>query len=147
MSVVVEICELVGPLSHDAQRVFEKGHDNQEAANCWEITVAKVRISLLVLLRRACSTTTSQSHGRVPPRDWRPHLRLGGVRDSVQHVLELARLGPQLVEGTGIVAHVVVAPGVAKGALVAQMVASCAAYLCHGWECSRGGKRMCEAEE
>jgi hypothetical protein len=65
------------------------------------------------------------------------HSRLDGVGDSVEHVLELARLGAQLVEGTGVIVAVVVAPRVAEGALVAQMVASCAANLRHGWWCSR----------
>ena len=74
-----------------------------------------------------------------------PYLRLDRVGDSVQHVLEFACLGPQLVEGTRVVVHVVVAPGVAKGALVSQMVTSCAAYLRHGWRIveRKGG---CEAE-
>lgn len=61
------------------------------------------------------------------------YLRLDWVGHRVNHILELARLGPQLFEGTRIVPHVVVAPGVAKGTLVAQMVASGAAYLGHGW--------------
>ena len=38
MSVVVEIGNLVGPLSHDAERVIEKGYDDEEAANGWEVT-------------------------------------------------------------------------------------------------------------
>ena len=37
-SVVEEIGELVPPLSHYAERVFEKGYDDKETANCWEVT-------------------------------------------------------------------------------------------------------------
>jgi hypothetical protein len=39
VSVVVEICELVTPLCHYAQRVFEEGHNNQEAADCGEVAI------------------------------------------------------------------------------------------------------------
>lgn len=37
VSVVVQVEELVAPLRHDAQRILEKGHDNQETTNCREI--------------------------------------------------------------------------------------------------------------
>jgi hypothetical protein len=39
VSVIVEICELVTPLCNYAQRVFEKGNNNQETANCWKISI------------------------------------------------------------------------------------------------------------
>jgi hypothetical protein len=67
------------------------------------------------------------------PRYFQVDSRLDGVRDSVQHVLELARLRPQLVHRARVVPGVIVAPRVAERALVAQVVASCAAYLRHGW--------------
>jgi hypothetical protein len=36
---VVQVSELISPLCHDAQRIFEKGNDNQEATNCWYISI------------------------------------------------------------------------------------------------------------
>jgi hypothetical protein len=39
VSVVMEICELVAPLCDYAQRVFEEGDNNQEAADCGEIAI------------------------------------------------------------------------------------------------------------
>jgi hypothetical protein len=38
-AVVVQVSELISPLCHDAQRIFEKGNDNQEATNCWYISI------------------------------------------------------------------------------------------------------------
>jgi len=58
--------------------------------------------------------------------------RLDGIRQSVQHVLNLARLHAQLVERTGVVPGVVAAPSIAEGTLVAEVVARCATYLRHG---------------
>jgi hypothetical protein len=117
VSVIVKICELVPPLCHYAERVFEECYDDEEAANSWEVPVG---YTLAMFLSRLSHTSGAYS-------------RLDGVRDSVQHVLELARLRPQLVQRTRVVPAVIVAPRVAKRALVAQMVASCAAYLRHGW--------------
>lgn len=39
MSIVVEICELVAPLGHDAKGIFEERDDNEETANRWEISI------------------------------------------------------------------------------------------------------------
>jgi hypothetical protein len=41
--VVVEICELVVPLCQYAQRVFEESDDDQEAADCWQISIQDFR--------------------------------------------------------------------------------------------------------
>jgi hypothetical protein len=40
VSVVVQICELVVPLCYYAQRIFEKGDDDQEAADCRKISIS-----------------------------------------------------------------------------------------------------------
>lgn len=60
------------------------------------------------------------------------HSRLDGLRERVQHVLNFARLLSELVQWTGIVPCVIIAPRVAEGALVAQVVSCCASYLRHG---------------
>lgn len=78
----------------------------------------------------------------------RQYSRLDGVRYSVQHVLELARLRPQLVQRTRVVSGVIAASSIAEGALVPKMVASGAAYLRHG-ECRMEEKewRLKEGKE
>lgn len=35
MPVVIEVQQLVIPLGNDAERIFEKGDDDEEAAYCW----------------------------------------------------------------------------------------------------------------
>jgi hypothetical protein len=60
------------------------------------------------------------------------NLRLDGVGQSVQHILNLARLRPQLVQRTRVICRVVIPPRVAERALVAKMVAGGAANLRHG---------------
>ena len=39
MSVIVKICELVVPLCHYAERVFEECYDDEEAADSWEVPI------------------------------------------------------------------------------------------------------------
>jgi hypothetical protein len=39
VAVVVEICELVGPLCHYAKRVFEECYDDEEATDSWEVSM------------------------------------------------------------------------------------------------------------
>ena len=131
MAVVVEICELVGPLGDYTQCVFEESNDDEEAANARE--VSRTRLAKVSKWQRSHTLPGVQ---RAALYFWQ-YSRLDGVRDSVQPVLDPARLRSQLVQRTGVIVRVVVAPRVAKGALVAQMVASCAAYLRHGWLCSR----------
>lgn len=122
----MQVRELVGPLCDNAQGIFEEGNDDEEAADAREVSTGGIS-----------RFPSGQRRGTVSEDS-----RLDGVEDSVQQVLELARLGAQLVERTGVVRAVVVAPRVAKGALVAQMVASGAAYLRHGWWCSREEERV-----
>lgn len=38
VSVVVQVGELVAPLSDDAQGILEEGDDDEEAANCRDVT-------------------------------------------------------------------------------------------------------------
>jgi hypothetical protein len=64
----------------------------------------------------------------APGRD----LRLDGLGHGVQEILNLARLRPQLVQRTRVIARVVGSPSVAERALVAKVVAGSAAYLRHG---------------
>lgn len=58
--------------------------------------------------------------------------RLDGVGQCVQHVLNLARLRPQLVQRTWVVRCIVISPRIAEWALVAKMVACGSTYLRHG---------------
>jgi len=58
--------------------------------------------------------------------------RLDGVGQGVQHVLNLARLRPQLVQRTRVIRAVVGSPSIAERALIAKMVAGCATDLRHG---------------
>jgi hypothetical protein len=60
------------------------------------------------------------------------NVRLDGVGQSVQHILNLARLRPQLVQRTRIIRGVVIPPRIAEWALVAKVVAGGAADLRHG---------------
>jgi hypothetical protein len=39
VSVIVEICELVVPLCHYAERVFEECYDDEEAADAREVPI------------------------------------------------------------------------------------------------------------
>ena len=39
MSVVAQVEELVAPLGQNSQSVFKKGHDDQETADCWQISI------------------------------------------------------------------------------------------------------------
>jgi len=39
VSVITQVDKLVVPLRDDSEGVFEESHDNQEAANGWEIPV------------------------------------------------------------------------------------------------------------
>jgi hypothetical protein len=39
VSVVVQVSELVTPLCENAQRIFEEGNDDQEATDCWQISI------------------------------------------------------------------------------------------------------------
>lgn len=41
---VVEVEQLVVPLRDDPQRIFEEGDDDEETADCWQISVEKHRI-------------------------------------------------------------------------------------------------------
>jgi hypothetical protein len=117
MPVVVEICELIGPLCDYAQRVFEKSYDDEEATNAREIAMEQ----------------TGQSYSRLfIYHRLLGNSRLDGVGDIVQHVFELARLRPQLVQRTRVVPGIVIAPRVAERALIAQMISCCATYLRHG---------------
>jgi hypothetical protein len=38
MSVVVEVQELVTPLCNDTESIFEKGNNDEESADGWEIS-------------------------------------------------------------------------------------------------------------
>lgn len=38
MLVIFEIEELIVPLRDDSDGIFEKGDDNKEAADCWQIS-------------------------------------------------------------------------------------------------------------
>ena len=134
MSVVVEIGELVSPLCYYAQRVFEEGHHNQESANCWYVSVGG-RCQLESLWRAARYTS------RATTSDVVADSRLQRFRPAVQNVLNFACLHPQLVQWTRIVPRLVAAPSIAERALVAQMIASGAAYLRHG------GRKVCERRE
>lgn len=37
MTVVAEVDELIGPLGHDAESIFQEGDDDEEAANGGEV--------------------------------------------------------------------------------------------------------------
>jgi hypothetical protein len=58
--------------------------------------------------------------------------RLDGLGHGVQEILNLARLRPQLVQRTRVIACIVGSSSVAERALVAKVVAGSAAYLRHG---------------
>jgi hypothetical protein len=47
VSVVVQVEQLVGPLCHDAEGVFEESYHDEEPADCWEISV---QVKLLAML-------------------------------------------------------------------------------------------------
>jgi hypothetical protein len=38
MAVVVEVCELIGPLRDDSKRIFEESNDDEEATNAREVS-------------------------------------------------------------------------------------------------------------
>ena len=38
MAVVVEVCELIGPLRDNSKRIFEESNDDEEATNAGEIS-------------------------------------------------------------------------------------------------------------
>jgi len=94
VSVIVEICQLVAPLGDDAERVFDEGDDDEEAAYDGEVGF-----------------------------EW--------FRHGVEYVLDLAGLLPYGIERTRVCGSVG-SIGASKVSLVAQVVARCSAYLCHG---------------
>jgi hypothetical protein len=57
VSVVVEVCELVAPLSQNAQRILEESDNDQEAADGWEVPI-QVNASSIVA-RGACRRSNS----------------------------------------------------------------------------------------
>jgi hypothetical protein len=129
VSVVVQICELVTPLRYYAQCVLEESDNDQEAANCWKVSIQSRRLAIDL------DAYGAPCHPKSPEQLLQPrgnYLRLDGVRNRVQHIFELACLRPQLVQRARVVTCVIAAPSIAEGTLVAQMVASCAAYLRHG---------------
>ena len=70
--VVVEVLQLVGPLRYDAEGIFEEGDDDEESANCWEVSVE------LPVSFHPCIELVS----RVPRSPWFPagestHGRMG----------------------------------------------------------------------
>jgi hypothetical protein len=83
MSVVVEVGELIAPLSNYAERVLNEGNDDQEASHCGQIPVR--RPSVLVC-RPSCRARALTARCE--------YSRLHRVRNRVQPVFYLVRLLP-----------------------------------------------------
>lgn len=42
VSVIMEVQKLIVPLSDNSQSIFEESYDNQEASNCWKISMQSI---------------------------------------------------------------------------------------------------------
>lgn len=140
VSVVLEVGELVAPLGNDAQRILQKGDDNQEASNRREVSAwyAQSVDGPLYCLWRAGSVAAGPQAACTS----RGHSRLHRVGQRVQPVLNLACLLPDGVQGTRVVGGFG-SPRAAEWALVAEVVARGASYLGHDWW--RGGEGRVES--
>jgi hypothetical protein len=67
VSVVVEIGELVAPLCYYAQRVFEEGHNDQESANCWYVSVGAA------VSENPCREPRATPAAQQRPKSWQTH--------------------------------------------------------------------------
>jgi hypothetical protein len=47
VSVIVQVEQLVAPLCHDSEGVFEECHHDEEAADCWEVSVQAWLLAML----------------------------------------------------------------------------------------------------
>lgn len=109
MTVVVEVEELVTPLRRDSDRVLEERRDDQEAADSREVAAAgQMSAGAFSSVTVRLSSKALQGHGGGG--GWRAgngmggqrNIRLDGLADAVQEVLNLAGLLPDRVERGGL---------------------------------------------
>lgn len=65
VSVIVEIRELVTPLSYYTQRIFKKSNHNQEPANCGEVSVAMSQLHIPLRSVRECPLMAALFPGHI----------------------------------------------------------------------------------
>ena len=78
LPVVVQVCELIPPLGDYTQCIFEKGADDQESTDCWQVSRRRGAVSALrhVAPRTRCWVC------RWPCRTWGTHGFTGSAMVS-----------------------------------------------------------------
>lgn len=84
MAVVLEVKQLVGPLSDDTESILKEGDDNQETANGREVAVNEDKGQLSELQTRLQRRSLDS--------------RLDRLADGVERILNLAGIGTNLLE-------------------------------------------------
>lgn len=51
-ALLLQIPDLISPLSHDSQRVLQEGHNDQEASNCRQMGLQGLRVDLNIVFHR-----------------------------------------------------------------------------------------------
>lgn len=84
MSVVLEVDELITPLGDDSQGVFEKGDNDKEAPNCWEISAIRFLVNAMSFRIAAsfCPDLLRVVRARSPLSRG-GYLRLQRIRDRI----------------------------------------------------------------
>jgi hypothetical protein len=114
-------------LCDDSDRVLQESHHDQETSDSWQISVEAY-------------LAAAPSLRRVPLEDPPPEgdtrlgrgledIRLDGIAQRIQEILDLAGLLPDGIEGTWIVGHVCARP--AKRVLIRDVVTGSPSDLGH----------------
>lgn len=112
MSVVVQVEQLVAPLGDNSEGILKEGDNNQEAADGGQVAIVRPSSAWL---------QKSRAFRQAPCQDQGSNSRLDGLAESVQHILNLARLLADHVQRAGfLVVHTRAAKG--RGATGAQAV-------------------------
>ena len=91
----MKVQKLVAPLHEDAQSIFQERDNNQESDNGRHVAIRERKAGLAIAIvdhwgERAETSWTSG------------HLRLDGLAEVVEHVLDLAGIRANLVEDVAI---------------------------------------------
>lgn len=116
VSVVLEVEELIIPLSHNPYCILHESANNEKASSCWYV-----------------STASKPSNQICTPRRFPEQNSLFyRIRRSIQPVLNLVRLFPELFQWAWIIRCICPARSPKSIVLRAKVITRRAPYLSHG---------------